>query len=285
MRLFDILADRTRSRADSSEARKARRRARPAVDGLERREVFTVGFMGPVAAVAPLSTSAATTTPPSTTTITQDQQGTAFGMKWRATWDSRIGQYYLDIQGVQGDAKVTITRTKVGVQFNTTQYDPTTGTFKPIQVAGPALHMDKFVQIRQFRDAGDVTLSLGSGLYRSLSVQARTSVSYVSTPTGQIKLTYQYDCIANTGKLTVDNIKGSGRIVYSKAHLNPSPGDPTPDSPSANPVQSIDFQLQGSDSYNGGVNVFVPGRADATLTVVVNNNNRPGYYQIERGAW
>lgn len=282
LRLFTGLND---ARPASAEARKSRRRARPAVDGLERREVFTVGFVGPIAAIAPLNASAATTAPPSTNTITQDQQGTAFGMKWRATWDAKIDQYYLDIQGVQGNGKVTITRTKVGVQFNVNQFDSASGTFKYVQVAGPNLHMDKFVQIRQFRDSGDVTLALGSGIYRSLAVQARTNVSFISTPAGQIKLTYQYDCVSNTGKLTVDNIKGEGRIVYSRARVNPNLGDPTPDSPSANPVQSIDFQLQGYGSYNGGVGVFVPGRADATIDVVINNNNRAGYYKIERGAW
>lgn len=225
---------------------------------------------------------AASTTPPSTTTITQDQSGTAFGMEWRCTYDRQIGQYRLDIQGGGGPANIVVTRTKVGVQFNLPgQYNPATGQFDNKQVAGPALELNTWVKIRQFRNAGEPTLSLGSGIYRTLETRARTS--YVSSPDGPIKLTYDYNCIDNTGRLTVDNIKGDGRFVYGKSYLNPSPGDPRPESPSANPVQSIDFQLQGGDSYNGGINVFVPGKADPAITVFI----KPvaGGYGMDRGIW
>lgn len=286
MRLIDILLNGRDDRHSDADRRKARRARRPALDSLEGRVVLSTAspFVGPLPS-QPAVVSTASATPASTTTITADQQGVAFGMQWRCVWDSQIGQYRLDVQGVPGAGNVVVARTKVGIQFQTTQFNASSGRFETVSVAGPALHMNKYVQIRQFRDAGDVTLSVGTGLYRSLSTQARTNVSYVSTPTGQIKLTYQYNSIQNTGTLTVDNIQGSGRIVYSKSFLNPSPGDPAPQSPTANPVQSIDFQLQSNGSYNGGVNVFVPGKADPTITVVINNNNRAGYYQLDRGVW
>jgi hypothetical protein len=281
MRLLDILLH-ARGEIDTrtADARKARRRARPAVDGLERREVFTAGIVGPIA-VAQVAAAAA---PASTTTITQDQQGTAFGMQWRCTYDNQIGQYRLDIQGGTGSGSVSITRTKVGVQFNTNQYNAATGKFENVQVVGPALELNTWVKIRQFRNANDPNLTLGTGLYRTLETKARTTTSFVSTPTDQIKLTYEYDSIANTGKLTVANVRGTGRFVYSKAQINASVGDPRPDSPTANPVSSIDFQMQGSD-YNGGIGVFVPGKADAAITVVVTDATRSGFYKIERGAW
>ena len=269
--------------------RKARLACRPMMDSLEKREVFTAGiaapFFGPVAVPPVAAVSSASTTPPSTTTIINDQRGTAFGMSWRAVYDKQIGQFRLDIQGGSGSGNVTITRTKVGIQFNSNQFNSSTGTFQNVQVVGPALELNSAVKIRQFTASGTPKLALGTGLYMNLTTTPQTQRAFVTTPSGPMEVDYTYDCVANTGVVTVHNLKGSGTFVYTKAHsdLNTDDNNGVLDSPTSDPVMSYDFTMQGgSDANVGSVGVFVAGRADAAITVNVVNGG-PGTYKIVAG--
>ena len=273
-------------------ARKARpesRRRRASVqlgaESLEGRKLLSTATLGHHLVALPAVHVSTPTLAPSTAPLAP-QQGSAFGLNWRAYYDSKTGNYNMNIQDVQGPGNVGMYRTKAGLWFTQNTYNPTTHAYSQTTVQGPTLPQDKFVSIRNFSKSGDVAVTMGTGLYFNFQSLPRTQVSYVSSPTGQIKLTYDYNSIANTATLTVDNIKGSGTFFYSAGRVNPQVGEFV-DSPTSNPIQSIDFTLQSSDGYTGGAGVFHNGEADPTVNVVINHNGttNSGYYTIKKGAW
>jgi len=283
MNVLNLFAGQTRP-----ESRRRRANVSLGAESLEGRQLLSTATLGhsivhqPAAMVSSPTVVHNTAPNPAMT----NQQGAAFGLRWRAYHDSYTGKDNIDIQDAAGNGSIGMYRTKAGLFFTTNVYNTTSNSWSTLTVAGPTLPQNDYISIRNFANKGDLSVTMGTGLQWTYTTLPRTQVSYVNTPTGSIKLTYDYNSYNNTATLTVDNIKGSGMIFYSKQQVNPDPGEHV-DSPTANPIQSITFSMQSSDGYGGGAQVFVPGEADPTINVVVNNNGNAhaGYYTIKQGAW
>ncbi|MFO0949713.1 MAG: hypothetical protein U0835_00895 [Isosphaeraceae bacterium] len=286
MSLLNLLARREAAPA----ARRDRSKSRPVLESLEGRVVLStmkpavpavappVGPMSPPAAphVQSFQTAGTTATTPAV------QTGTAFNMQWKCYYSNVSKQYFLNIQNAAGGLQVAVSRTKEAVFFTAKTWNGSQVVTSTVR--GPSLPQNATVVIRNFATAGDNVLTKTTGAYWSMSTLPRVDVSYLSTPKGQIKLTYVYNSINNSGTITVDNIKGVGNIFYSANRLNPRPNDGRPvDSPTANPISSIDFVLQGGGDYVGSVGIFHTGEADPTLNFVINHNGGD-YYTIRQGA-
>lgn len=275
MSLLNLFA----SREAAPSARRDRSKSRPTLESLEGRQVLST--MNP--AVVPLAPAAAKSAPVVSATTPAVQTGTAFNMQWKCYYSPVSRQYYLNIQNAAGGLQVAVSRTKEAVFFTTKTWNGSQVVTNTVR--GPSLPQNASVSIRNFATAGDNVLTRTTGAYWSMSTLPRVDVSYLSTPKGQIKLTYVYNSINNTGTITVDNIRGTGTIIYSANRLNPNVNDGRPvDSPTANPISSIDFVLQGGGDHVGSVGIFHTGEADPTINVVINNTGS-AFYSIRRGAW
>ena len=279
----------------SEQPRNARtRKARVGLEPLEGR----LAMSGATAAlpVGPISYAqhASLTTPPPVMTQSSVQTGTAFGLSWRAYYDPRVGQYRMDVQDVAGRGQSAIVSQNGAGQMAFSDLSTV--------VNGPRFATTARVQVRVFTDNAPgalfgpdknlVGIGVGSGVFAGFTTHARTMTGNIGTPQGNVGLSYAYNCVTNTGVLTVKNVNSHAApgqapvIYYSKGFLNNDPGDPAPDSPSSNPLNTVDFQMQGSGGdYNGGVNVFMPGLADASITVNIDNSGagRNGYV-FQKGA-
>lgn len=261
------------TRRDSSR-KTDRTRRRPSLEGLEGR--IALSTASPI--VGPISHGAALVAPAANGAMTkyQTQTGAALGLGWRAFYDSAINTYRLDIQDVAGRGQTVV----VGNTGTGTGGGKIWFTNYQTAVNGPAFPTSAHVQVRVFSNnpasaigPDKIVSVLQNGVVTGVSYQARTTSSNVSSPSGPIGLTCDYNCVTNTATLTVNDISGSGTYGITKAYLNPSPGDPPPDSPSGNPLASIVFQEQGSggSDYNGSISVFHAGLADPTVHIVIKN--------------
>ena len=270
--------------------RNRRRSSRPTLELLEVRQVLSTvtPFVGPVAPQPSALVGSNLVQP--VMTQSSVQTGTNAGMDWKAYFDPKIGQYRLDIQDVAGRGNTVMVMADGGNKIAFSE------NFANVTY-GPAFTQSSHVQIRVFTNN---TSPIGPeknvqviqyGVISGVTKVAHTTTSNVITPQGTMGLTYEYNAISNTGTLTIRNIDSHTFHMpvykYSKETLSRNPGDPIPDSPTSDPVQRITFQMQGSagSDYNGGIDVFVAGKADATITVVINNSATNGRgYIIQKGT-
>jgi hypothetical protein len=144
---------------------------------------------------------------------TGPETGTADGLGWRSYYDNVTHQYNLDIQDHQGYGFIFVTNEGGQIEFLDF------GSSDPI-VYGPKLAGNYGIDARVFANApgtqgGDVDVGeLGKfSNFAKWSVMPRTTTSNVSTPTGQMGLTYDYNCITNSGTLTINDIAGKGHAL------------------------------------------------------------------------
>jgi hypothetical protein len=279
--------------ADRPRRAKARnRRSRLGLESLEGRLVLSaaqpvmplqphaVGSTAP----AEVSTVQHSATLTANTAPSAPQTGTAFGLGWRSYYDNQTAQYNLDIQDHAGFGFVFVENIGGRVVF-------LNGLNGFQAVNGPTLTGNHGISARVFANnmgngsSGDLSVNELGRQFTSWSVVRRTTTGTVNTPTGSIGLTYDYNCINNSGTLTIADINGKGTFTYEPVKINWSQGDPPVDSPSgnANTVQTIDFQMVGteSDAYTGGIDVFHSGLANATITYNVTYPSTGTHYTIQ----
>ena len=270
--------------------RSRRRSSRPTLESLELRQVLSTvtPFVGPVAPQPAALVGSSVTQP--VMTQSSVQTGTNAGMEWKAYFDPKIGQYRLDIQDVAGRGQTVMVMADGGNKIAFSE-NLTSITY------GPTFSQTSHVQIRVFTNNTSLigpeknVEVIQAGVISGVTKVAHTRTSNVFSPQGSMALTYEYNAITNVGTLTVHNINSHTNQVpvfkYNKETLSPNPGDPIPDSPTSNPVQRVTFQMQGSggSDYNGGVDVFVAGKADATINVVIDNSAAGGRgYIFQKGT-
>jgi hypothetical protein len=193
-----------------------RSRRRLALESLEGRMVLsTASIMGPVLPAAQVAQNNAT---PSTTPATQ--QGTAFNVAWKSTWDPINKTYDIFVQDSPGSNSIALFPSSQGLEFV-----GTSGKFGVVQ--GPQYAQGTSVQVYVYSDqmgldGGDSKIQTNVGVPtldvpRITTTQVQT-LSTNASGANTINVTYSFNCVSNTGTFqiadAVDNMHTGDSLSY-----------------------------------------------------------------------